>query len=162
MAPAPGPSRRRPERRPGAADAAAGGAVGSAGRGGPGAYWTSTFRFHRRLADTYRTGRVLLAGDAAHIHSPSVGRASTPHRRRGESGLETRAGLHRSRFAALLDSYETERRPVAQEVLASTSGMTRLVMGGSAVARLARDHGLVPLMNRPLVQRLIWEHSSSC
>ncbi len=35
--------------------------------------WTSTFRIHRRLADSYRTGRVLLAGDAAHIHSPFGG-----------------------------------------------------------------------------------------
>src|SRR6478735_3019438 len=35
--------------------------------------WTSSFRIHRRLADTYRRGRILLAGDAAHIHSPLGG-----------------------------------------------------------------------------------------
>src|SRR5439155_399404 len=35
-----------------------------------GAEWTSTFQIHRRLAETYRRGRMLLAGDAAHIHSP--------------------------------------------------------------------------------------------
>ena len=35
--------------------------------------WTSSFRIQRRLADTYRRGRVLLAGDAAHIHSPLGG-----------------------------------------------------------------------------------------
>jgi 2-polyprenyl-6-methoxyphenol hydroxylase-like FAD-dependent oxidoreductase len=33
------------------------------------ASWTSVFRFHRRLASAYRVGRMLLAGDAAHIHS---------------------------------------------------------------------------------------------
>jgi 4,5-epoxidase len=37
--------------------------------------WTSSFRIHRRLADTYRRGRILLAGDAAHIHSPLGGQA---------------------------------------------------------------------------------------
>jgi 4,5-epoxidase len=124
-------------------------------------YWTSTFRFHRRLAETYRAGRVLLAGDAAHIHSPF-----------GGQGLNTGIGdaenlawklplVATGRAApALLDTYEAERRPVAQEVLASTSGMTRVVLGGSAVARLIRDRVLVPLMNRPFVQRLIWERSS--
>ena len=35
--------------------------------------WTSSFRIQRRLADSYRRGRVLLAGDAAHIHSPLGG-----------------------------------------------------------------------------------------
>ena len=125
------------------------------------AYWTSTFRFHRRLADTYRTGRVLLAGDAAHIHSPFGGQGLNTGIGDAENLAWKLALVCTGRASpALLDSYETERRPVAQEVLASTSGMTRLVMGGSAVARLARDHGLVPLMNRPLVQRLIWEHSS--
>ncbi len=37
------------------------------------AVWTSAFRIHRRLADTYRRGRIFLAGDAAHIHSPLGG-----------------------------------------------------------------------------------------
>ena len=71
---APSPSRRR---RAPAAEAIvdylgtrlaeeAGGAISSV-------EWTSAFRIHRRLADHYRNGRVLLAGDAAHIHSPLGG-----------------------------------------------------------------------------------------
>jgi len=85
------------------------------------AYWTSTFRFHRRLADTYRTGRVLLAGDAAHIHSPFGGQASTPASATRRTWPGNSPGLHRSRYPGLRDSYEAERRPVAQQVLASTS-----------------------------------------
>jgi 4,5-epoxidase len=61
---------------------------------------------------------------------------------------------------ALLDTYTAERRPVAEEVLASTSSLTGLVLGGSAPARQLRDHVLVPPMNAPLVQRLIWEQAS--
>lgn len=126
-----------------------------------GAQWTSSFRFHRRLADTYRQGRVLLAGDAAHIHSPFGGQGLNTGIGDAENlawklalVTEDRAGT------ALLDSYEAERRPVAAEVLASTSSMTRLVLGDTAVARLVRDRVFVPLLNRPWVQRRIWEQAS--
>ncbi len=123
--------------------------------------WTSTFRFHRRLADTYRTGRVLLAGDAAHIHSPF-----------GGQGLNTGIGdaenlawklamvINGHATPDLLDTYEAERRPVAAEVLATTSGMTATLLGGSLTARLVRDHVLVPLFNLPPARRLIWEQAS--
>ncbi|MGI9000580.1 MAG: FAD-dependent monooxygenase [Pseudonocardia sp.] len=125
------------------------------------ALWTSTFRFHRRLAETYRGGRVLLAGDAAHIHSPFGGQGLNTGIGDAENLGWKLALVWSGRAApALLDTYEDERRPVAAEVLASTSELTRVVLGGSAAARLVRDHMLVPLLNRPLVQRLIWERSS--
>src|SRR5688500_20248242 len=41
------------------------------------ALWTSVFRIHRRLAADYRSGRILLAGDAAHVHSPIGGQRMT-------------------------------------------------------------------------------------
>ena len=125
------------------------------------ALWTSTFRFHRRLADTYRTGRVLLAGDAAHIHSPFGGQGLNTGLGDAENLAWKLVLVAAGRAApALLDTYEAERRPVAQEVLASTSGMTRVLLGGSRGARLVRDHVLVPLLNLPPVQRLIWEQAS--
>lgn len=125
------------------------------------ALWTSTFRFHRRLADTYRTGRVLLAGDAAHIHSPFGGQGLNTGLGDAENLAWKLALVAGGRAApALLDTYEAERRPIAQEVLASTSGMTRILLGGSRGARLMRDHVLVPLLNLPPVQRLIWEQAS--
>ena len=125
------------------------------------ALWTSTFRFHRRLADTYRTGRVLLAGDAAHIHSPFGGQGLNTGIGDAENLAWKLALVCTGRAAPdLLDTYEAERRPIAEDVLASTSGLTRLVMGGSTAARLVRDHVLVPLMNHRAVQRLIWERSS--
>jgi 4,5-epoxidase len=123
--------------------------------------WTSTFRFHRRLAETYRRGRVLLAGDAAHIHSPFGGQGLNTGIGDAENLAWKLALVVTGRAApALLDTYEAERRPVAEEVLASTSGMTTTLLGGSRTARLVRDHVLVPLMNLPPVQRLIWEQAS--
>jgi 4,5-epoxidase len=123
--------------------------------------WTSTFRIHRRLAATYRRGHVLLAGDAAHIHSPFGGQGMNTGLGDAEN-LAWKLGLVVRGLAgeSLLDTYEAERRPVAEEVLASTSSLTGLVLGGNAAARLLRDRVLVPLMNAPLVQRLIWEQAS--
>ncbi len=125
------------------------------------AEWTSTFRIHRRLADRFRQGRILLAGDAAHIHSPV-----------GGQGLNTGVGdaenlawklalvVHQRGAPTLLDSYEAERRPIAAEVLESTSAMTRMVVGESRLARVLRDRVFVPSLNHRLVQRLIWEQAS--
>jgi 4,5-epoxidase len=125
------------------------------------ALWTSTFRIHRRLASAYRRGRMLLAGDAAHIHSPLGGQGLNTGLGDAEN-LAWKLALVASGGAeeSLLETYQAERRPIAREVLESTSAMTRVVTGRSAPARALRDHLLVPLMNRPAVQRLIWEQAS--
>ncbi|MEW5530625.1 FAD-dependent monooxygenase [Streptomyces virginiae] len=123
--------------------------------------WTSTFRIHRRLASTYRRGRILLAGDAAHIHSPFGGQGMNTGLGDAEN-LAWKLALVATGHAAnsLLDTYEAERRPVAAEVLRSTSAMTGLLLGRTRPARMLRDHAFVPLLDRPVVQRLLWEKSS--
>ena len=120
------------------------------------AEWTSSFRIQRRLADTYRRGRVLLAGDAAHIHSPLGGQGMNTGIGDAEN-LAWKLALVISGRAGdgLLDTYEAERRPVAKDVLESTSGLTELVVGESRIARFVRDHIAVPLLNRAWMQRLI-------
>ena len=125
------------------------------------AEWTSTFRIHRRLAERFREGRILLAGDAAHIHSPVGGQGMNTGLGDAEN-LAWKLALVASDRAtpALLDSYEAERRPIAAEVLESTSAMTRMVMGESRLARTVRDRVFVPLLSRRVVQRLIWEQAS--
>jgi len=118
--------------------------------------WTSAFRIQRRLADTYRKGRVLIAGDAAHIHSPLGGQGMNTGIGDGEN-LAWKLALVIAGHAddSLLDTYEAERRPIAKDVLESTSGLTEIVLGGSRFARFVRDRVAVPLMNRRWVQRLI-------
>jgi 2-polyprenyl-6-methoxyphenol hydroxylase-like FAD-dependent oxidoreductase len=77
--------------------------------------WTSLWRANVRLAGRYREGRVFLAGDAAHIHSPAGGQGMN-------TGIQDAHNLGwklaRGASPALLDSYEAERRPVAAGVLA--------------------------------------------
>ena len=123
--------------------------------------WTSRFRIHRRLAGTYRSGRVLLAGDAAHIHSPMGGQGMNTGMGDAENLAWKLALVERGRAGeALLDTYEAERRPIALEVLGNTSSMTRTMLGRTLAERLVRDHVVVPLMNRRFVQRLITDASS--
>lgn len=74
-----------------------------------------------RLVDTYRKGRVLLAGDAAHIHSPFGGQGlSLGLVDAANLGWKLAAVVRNAAPATLLDTYTAERRPVAEAVLANT------------------------------------------
>jgi 2-polyprenyl-6-methoxyphenol hydroxylase-like FAD-dependent oxidoreductase len=123
--------------------------------------WTSTFRIQRRLADSYRRGRVLLAGDAAHIHSPLGGQGMNTGIGDAEN-LAWKLALVVSGRAdqGLLDTYEAERRPIAKGVLETTSSVTGIVVSQRRAARLLRDRIAVPLMNQRRVQELITERAS--
>jgi 2-polyprenyl-6-methoxyphenol hydroxylase-like FAD-dependent oxidoreductase len=79
--------------------------------------WASAYHMNARLADRYRTGHVFLVGDAAHIHPPTGGQGlNTSVQDAYNLGWKLAAVLA-SAPAALLDSYEEERRPVAESVL---------------------------------------------
>jgi 2-polyprenyl-6-methoxyphenol hydroxylase-like FAD-dependent oxidoreductase len=81
--------------------------------------WSSLWRANIRLADRYREGRVFLAGDAAHIHSPAGGQGmNTGIQDAYNLGWKLAAVAGGTASPALLDSYEAERRPVAVGVLA--------------------------------------------
>lgn len=123
--------------------------------------WTSVFRIQRRLADTYRQGRVLLAGDAAHIHSPLGGQGMNTGVGDAENLAFKLALVVSGRAdAGLLDSYERERRPVASSVLQSTSGLTQLLAGQGRASRLIRDKLAIPMLNNPWMQRRITDKAS--
>lgn len=79
--------------------------------------WTSVFRPHARMVDRYRVGRVLLAGDAAHVHPPSGGQGlNTGIQDAYNLGWKLAHVLHGAPDA-LLDTYESERLPIAASVL---------------------------------------------
>jgi 2-polyprenyl-6-methoxyphenol hydroxylase-like FAD-dependent oxidoreductase len=87
--------------------------------------WSSRFRISMRLATKYRVGRAFIAGDAAHIHPPTGGQGMNTGIQ-DAFNLAWKLGLVLSGHAGagLLDSYESERRPVAQGVLARTTEET--------------------------------------
>ncbi|MEU5427691.1 FAD-dependent monooxygenase [Streptomyces olivoreticuli] len=80
--------------------------------------WSSAFRANAAMAERFRTGRVLLAGDAAHIHAPAGGQGlNTGVQDAYNLGWKLGAVLRHGAPDAVLDSYDTERVPVAAGVL---------------------------------------------
>lgn len=125
------------------------------------AEWLSMFSVHRRLADTYRHGRVLLAGDAAHTHAPFGGQGMLT----GLGDVENLAWklalvVGGRADAELLDTYERERRPLATEVLRGTSAITKVNVAEGFIGRVIRDRLVVPLVNLPRVQRWVTYQTS--
>jgi 2-polyprenyl-6-methoxyphenol hydroxylase-like FAD-dependent oxidoreductase len=101
--------------------------------------WSSVFRVHHRVAERFRVGRVFLAGDAAHIHSPAAGQGMNTGIA-DAFDLATRLGavLTGQADGSTLDAYERQRRAVALEVLRFTDRLTRMAMMRNPVARSAR------------------------
>ncbi len=109
--------------------------------------WTSDFRPRAALADRFRAGRVFLAGDAAHVHSPAGGQGlNTSVQDAYNLGWKLDAVLRGDAPAALLDSYEEERRPVAAQMLDLSTAVHRgEVRRGGATRQLGigyRDSSL--------------------
>ncbi|MFB7653621.1 MULTISPECIES: monooxygenase [unclassified Streptomyces] len=89
--------------------------------------WLSRFGNATRLADSYRSGRVLLAGDAAHIHFPAAGQGlNTGLQDAMNLGWKLAAVINGWAPPGLLDSYDAERRPVGQSVTENTEVQTLL------------------------------------
>ncbi|MGW1952578.1 FAD-dependent oxidoreductase [Streptomyces sp. NPDC001920] len=88
--------------------------------------WASDFRPRAALADRFRDGRVFLAGDAAHVHSPAGGQGlNTSVQDAYNLGWKLGAVLRDGADAALLDTYEEERRPIAADMLGLSTGVHR-------------------------------------
>lgn len=97
--------------------------------------WSSVYRPRAGMVDRYRTGRVFLAGDAAHIHSPAGGQGlNTSVQDAYNLGWKLAHVLRHGAPDALLDTYETERRPLAARILDTS---TRLLLSGDL--RRGRD-----------------------
>ncbi|MGH9742974.1 MAG: FAD-dependent oxidoreductase, partial [Candidatus Acidiferrum sp.] len=111
-------------------------------------HWSSYFRIHHRHSAQLRTGRMFIAGDAAHIHSPF-----------GGQGMNT--GLHDvwnlvwklDLFLSghgteeLLDSYAAERLPVIKSVIETTDQLTKVMGTPNKFAQALRD-AFIPMVSR--------------
>ncbi len=105
--------------------------------------WSSAFVAREGLAKQYRRGQVLLAGDAAHTHSPIGGQGmNTGMQDAYNLGWKLALVVAGGADPRLLDSYQAERRPVAASVINATSTATRVATENAFVARRARRHAL--------------------
>ena len=121
--------------------------------------WIAPFRIHRRIVPRYREGRVFLAGDAAHIHSPVGGQGmNTGIQDAHNLGWKLALVASGAASASLLDSYDTERRPIAASTLQSTDLATKVITLRNPVAREIRNRlagilsGLEVVQSRMLAQ----------
>lgn len=111
------------------------------------ALWLTRFRTHHRISEKFRLGRVFLAGDSAHIHSPAGGQGMN-------TGIQDALNLSHKMFMilrkgapeTLLHDYERQRLPVAQAVVKGTDRAFQMILRPEDfLARLARRF-VVPAM----------------
>jgi 2-polyprenyl-6-methoxyphenol hydroxylase-like FAD-dependent oxidoreductase len=120
--------------------------------------WGTRFRVHHRVASEYRAGRLLLAGDAAHVHSPAGGQGMN-------AGILDAVSLAGAIEQAMmgkvdaLDTYGAQRRPVAQQIVGFADRLTRIATVPRG-ARVLRNLAVTLLSKFPVVRhRLAWRLS---
>ncbi|URN17581.1 MULTISPECIES: rifampin monooxygenase [Streptomyces] len=120
--------------------------------------WLSRFGDATRLADRYRVGRVLLAGDAAHVHPPVGGQGlNLGIQDAFNLGWKLAAEVSGRAPEGLLDSYQSERRPVAAQVLDNTRAQIELLSpepGARAVRGLLAELMRFEEVNRHLTEKI--------
>ena len=120
--------------------------------------WLSRFGDATRLAERYRVGRVLLAGDAAHIHPPIGGQGlNLGVQDAFNLGWKLAAQVRGWAPETLLDTYQAERRPVAEDVLDNTRAQLELLSTGpgpQAVRRLLTELMDFDEVNRHLIEKI--------
>ena len=120
--------------------------------------WMSRFGDATRLAERYRVGRVLLAGDAAHIHPPAGGQGlNLGVQDAFNLGWKLAAQIRGWAPETLLDTYQAERHPVAEDVLDNTRAQMELTStepGPQAVRRLLTELMDIDEVNRHLIEKI--------
>ncbi len=120
------------------------------------ATWLSDFVSNVRMVDRYRVGRIFLAGDAAHVHSPAGGQGMN-------TGIQDAYNLAWKLDLVvtgraddrLLDTYGEEREPIARSMLKGTDLGYTAVFSPHPVMTMLRERVLVPLLRLPRVQQAL-------
>ncbi|MCB0930766.1 MAG: FAD-dependent monooxygenase [Mycobacterium sp.] len=124
--------------------------------------WFSTYHVHHRVAEHFRVGRVFIAGDAGHIHSPAGGQGMNTGIGDAVNLSWKIAEVMRGRAdSGLLDTYEQERLPFARFLVATTDQAFKVLVNDGRVAQAARVH-MVPrivstMMKFALSRRLFFK-----
>src|SRR3990167_644755 len=89
--------------------------------------WKSHFWIHECVAQKFKTDRIFIAGDAAHVHSPAGGQGMNTGIQDGYNlAWKLAYDIKHRAPSSILDTYELERQPIARYIVATTSAMTKL------------------------------------
>jgi len=102
-------------------------------------HWSSRFHIHRRLVQSPRRGRILLCGDAAHVHSPAGGQGMNTGIQDSVSLAQALAATLQDGDEARLDAWAAERHRIARDVVAMTDRMTRVATMKSPAGQALRN-----------------------
>ncbi|MGD7070881.1 FAD-dependent monooxygenase [Acetobacter sp. AAB5] len=118
--------------------------------------WLSDFGINERKVHAYRKGRVFLAGDAAHIHSPAGGQGMNMGMQ-DAFNLAWKLALVEQQKAKpfLLESYSIERSGVAQQILSDSSRMTKVVLLRNHLLQRVRNLIVKLIFRIPMVRRAV-------
>ena len=117
--------------------------------------WSSRFHIHHRLARTPRKGRVLLCGDAAHVHSPAGGQGMNTGIQDSISLAEALTSTLRDGDEALLDAWAAQRHRVASDVVTLTDRMTRVATIKSPTGQALRNIAVAFVGHLPPVRAAV-------
>jgi 2-polyprenyl-6-methoxyphenol hydroxylase-like FAD-dependent oxidoreductase len=118
--------------------------------------WSSRFLSERKQARRYQVGRVFLAGDAAHVHSPLGGQGmNTGIGDAVNLGWKLAEAVRGTAPAGLLDTYQSERHPVGTRVLQMTDAFNKLVLGTSAIRQAIRRVAITAILALPISRRIL-------
>ena len=101
--------------------------------------WSSRFRVQHRVAGQLRKGRILLCGDAAHVHSPAGGQGMNTGVQDAVSLAQVLHGVLQTGDEAPLAEWETKRLAIARNVVRTTDLMTRTAASDSAISHMVRN-----------------------
>ncbi|HTJ92449.1 MAG TPA: FAD-dependent monooxygenase [Pararobbsia sp.] len=107
--------------------------------------WSSRFAIHSRMVASLNQGRVLLAGDAAHIHSPAGAQGMNTGIQESMNLAWKLALIQRGAPLRLLETYHAERHPIERDVLRQTAFVTRMGMAERGWLMMVRDR-IAPLL----------------
>ena len=110
--------------------------------------WFTTYKLHHRMAEKFRNGRCFLIGDAAHIHSPVGGQGmNTGLQDAYNLAWKLAAVINKQISETVLDSYATERMPLAKTLLSTTDRVFSLIMSNNWLVRLFTRNVMPKLLN---------------
>jgi 2-polyprenyl-6-methoxyphenol hydroxylase-like FAD-dependent oxidoreductase len=122
--------------------------------------WASRFQLEHRVAKTLRQGRILLAGDAAHVHSPAGGQGMNTGIQDAISLASALQNVVQQGNDTALNKWRETRLAIAHSVVTLTDRMTKFATASSPAVQLLRNAVLSIIGQIPYAQRAIAERLS--